>query len=86
MSLVVPSWFKQRQGKAEPVGDLIYKLSAPNTRPAFVTVRPDGNGQHAAAVRETADGPDLDATQPIFANTFDAWEAAFELYRRAFIV
>lgn len=86
MSLVVPSWFKQRQGKAEPVGELVYKVTAPNTRAAFVAVRPDGNGRYAAAVQEAADGPELDATQPIFSNPFDAWEAAFELYRRALIV
>ncbi|MBL8798274.1 MAG: hypothetical protein JNM56_30550 [Planctomycetia bacterium] len=86
MSLVVPTWFKQRQGKAEAAGDLAYKLTAPNLRPGFVVLRADDSTHYAAAVREAADGPDLSATPPEFCNPKEAWDAAFELYRRAFIV
>lgn len=86
MSLVVPSWFKQRQGKAEPVDDFTYKVTAPNLGPAFVSIRPDGAGQFAAAVRRASDGPDLAATSPQFTSTYDAWEAAFELFRRQLVV
>jgi hypothetical protein len=80
MEIPIPSWFKYRQGKAEPAGDNCYKLSAPVSEPAFIRIR-EINGKWQAAVAEKADGPDLQATEPTLANAHDAWLAAFELYR-----
>ena len=87
MALVTPSWFKQRQGKAEPAGDNTYQLTAPNLKdPYYITIRRGDNGLWAAAVRTAADGPDLAATPAEIPDQYDAWEAAFELYRRYAIV
>jgi hypothetical protein len=86
MSLILPSWFKQRQGKAEPAGDNVYRLTGPNLRPADIGVRADGGGKWSAFLRFDPDGPDAAATEPLFETAFDAWEAAFELYRTRVVV
>lgn len=86
MPPTVPSWFKLRQGKAEPAGDNLLRLTAPLAPEAFIVIRPGEEGRWSAAVRQSADGPDLDATPAEFDRPSDAWEAAFELYRRAIIV
>jgi hypothetical protein len=84
--LVLPSWFKQRQGKTEPAGDNSYKLTAPQQAEAFIRIRPGGEGRWSAAVSPTANGPDVAATAAEFRMPGEAWAAAFELYRRQFIV
>ena len=39
MAFVVPTWFKYRQGKAEPAGENTYKLTAPQAAAeAFITI------------------------------------------------
>src|SRR2546425_367822 len=38
MALVLPSWFKQRQCKAEEAGPNTYRLSGPNLREAFIRI------------------------------------------------
>lgn len=81
MEPILPSWFKQRQGKAEPAGTDTYKLSAPNLTDAFISIRRDEMGRWTAALRSTADGPEIARSQLSFATRNDAWEAAFELYR-----
>jgi hypothetical protein len=86
MSLIVPSWFKGRQGKAEPAGENTYRLFGPNLREGYVTVRRGENGQWSAALRFDAGGPDAENTQPVLPNEYEAWEAAFELYRTAVVV
>jgi len=86
MSLVTPFWFKQRQAKAEPAGENTYRLSGPNLRDAFISIRPGDNGRWSAALRLAADGPDVDVTPAEFEKPAEAWEAAFELYRRTVIV
>ncbi len=78
---ILPSWFKQRQGKAEPVGADTYRLTAPNLGEAFVSIRPAEDGKWAAVLRRSADGPDLAATPAVIPTALEAWEAAFELYR-----
>lgn len=83
---VLPSWFKQRQAKAEPAGETTYKLTGPNLGEAYITLRPGNNGRWAAAVMKGAAGPDVAATGTDFPTPGDAWDAAFELYRRHFIV
>jgi hypothetical protein len=86
MDIVLPSWFKQRQGKAESVGPETYRLTGPNLPETFVLIRNDGDSRWTAAVRTTADGPDAVTAAAIAARPFEAWEAAFELYRQLIIV
>ena len=86
MPLVTPFWFPQRQGKAEPAGENTYRLFGPNLPETFISIRRGDNGKWYAAVRHEADGPDLAVTEPIFDTEYEAWEAAFELYRELVIV
>jgi hypothetical protein len=81
MELITPFWFKQRQLKAEAAGTDVYRLSGPNLKEAFVGIRRGDNGRWAAFLRDTADGADVAATEPQFETVYDAWEAAFELFR-----
>jgi hypothetical protein len=86
MTLILPSWFNQRQGKAEAAGTDTYRLSAPNLKPALISIQRGENGKWSAALRPAEDGPvvasmELDSPRPE-----EAWEAAFELYRRQVVV
>jgi hypothetical protein len=81
MEPILPSWFKQRQAKAEPAGSDTYRLTAPNLGEAFICIRRADNDRWSAALRLAADGPDVAATQPTFDLPGDAWNMAFELYR-----
>ena len=83
---ILPTWFKQRQAKADPTGTDTYRLTAPNLGEAFITIRQGENGRWSAALKQTADGPEAASTGPEFATPGEAWEAAFELYRLAVIV
>ena len=86
MSLIVPSWFKGRQGTTEPAGEDTYRLSGPNLREGYVSIRRAENGRYVATLRFTPDGPDAEVTRPILDSPYDAWEAAFELYRNRMII
>src|SRR5262249_14316872 len=86
MNPTLPSWFKQRQGKAEPKGADTFQLTAPNLRPAFISIRRGDNNLWAASLRLTEDGPPVAATEPEFPRPEEAWEAAFELYRVRVVV
>jgi hypothetical protein len=86
MALIVPSWFKGRQGKAEPAGSDLVKLTGPNLREAYIGIRPADNGKFAAFLRATPDGPDVAAADAVAATAYDAWEAAFEIYRNHVVV
>ena len=86
MTVILPSWFKQRQGKAEAVGDNLYRLTGPNLRESYVGIRRADGGPWAAFLRFTPDGPDAAATEPSFETEYDAWEAAFELHRAHVVV
>jgi hypothetical protein len=87
MPPITPFWFKQRQCKAEEAGDGdTLKVSGPNLGEAFLRIERGENNHWRASVRQTADGPELAATEPEFENSADAWEAAFELYRSQVIV
>jgi len=81
MDLVTPTWFKQRQGKAEEAGENTYRLTGPNLREAFISIRRADNGLWAASLRYALDGPEIAATEPEIPTIFEAWEAAFEVYR-----
>jgi len=86
MEPIQPFWFKQRQAKAEPTGSDTYRLTAPNLRDAFISIRQDSEGRWGAALRLAADGPDVDTTSTAYATPIDAWDAAFEMYRRKLVV
>ena len=86
MPFTVPSWFKQRQGKAEPAGDNVYRLTGPNLGEAFIGIRKGPNNLWAGYQAASATGPDLEATEPRYEIDADAWNAIFELYRRRVIV
>jgi hypothetical protein len=81
MPFLPPVWFTQRQAKAEPVGSDTYRLTAPNLAEAFISIRPTQSGRWLAALRMTADGPDVAVTSQDYEMPADAWGAAFELYR-----
>jgi hypothetical protein len=87
MTPIFPFWFKQRQCKAEPGGDdNTLKVSGPNLGEAFIGIGRADNNRWRAAMRLSADGPEVAATEPEFDNPSDAWEAAFELFRTTVIV
>jgi hypothetical protein len=86
MQPILPSWFKQRQGKAELAGENTFRLTAPNVGEAFIHIQRDSNGNWSAHLRQTADGPDLEASAPDFNSPVEAWEAAFEYYRTALVI
>lgn len=83
---VLPTWFKYRQGMAEPSGEQVMKLTAPNLPEAFIAVRAEPNGRWAAVLRRSADGPEVAASSPDFGSAAEAWGAAFELYRNYIVV
>lgn len=85
MQPILPFWFRQRQAKLEPAGDNTFKATAPNQGEAYLSIRQE-NGHWSAAVRPSAEGDAIAATAPEFDSPGEAWEAAFELYRRAAIV
>jgi hypothetical protein len=86
MEPIQPFWFKQRQGKAEAAGPDAYRLTAPNLREAFISIRQDSEGHWGAALRLAADGPDVAVTTTAYNSRGEAWDAAFEMYRRELIV
>jgi hypothetical protein len=86
MALVLPTWFKQRQGKAEEAGENTYRLTGPNLREAFISIRMAGDGLWAGSMRYALDGPEIAATEPEIGTPYDAWAAAFEIYRNHVIV
>jgi hypothetical protein len=81
-----PFWFKQRQAKAEPAGPDTYRVTAPNQREAFLSIRQGAGGRWGAALRLTADGPEAAATDATYNTPGEAWDAAFELYRRELVI
>jgi hypothetical protein len=91
-TLTVPFWFKQRQAKADPVGegagngDELYRVTAPNMAEAFLGIRKGDNRRWQGFIKQKADGPDLQATAAEFETPGAAREAAFELFRQRFVV
>ena len=86
MELVTPTWFKQRQAEAESAGENSYRLFGPNLPECFLSIRRGANGKWYGALRCAAGGPDIAATEPVFDQEYEAWEAAFELYREYAVV
>jgi hypothetical protein len=85
MQPILPSWFKQRQGKAEAAGENVYRLTAPNMGEAFISIQRGDKDFWSAALRSRADGPSLAVSEAEFATPGEAWEAAFELYRSCLV-
>jgi hypothetical protein len=86
MAVTVPSWFKGRQGKTEEVGPGLLKLTAPNLKEWFIGIQRRDNGHWLAVVRNQAEGPDAVAVEIDPVPEYEAWEAAFELYRNHVVV
>jgi hypothetical protein len=86
MPLTTPYWFPNRQGKAEEVGPNLYRLTAPNLQEAFISIQQADQGRWSAALRLAKDGPDVAVTEAEFPGPYEAWEAAFELYRKHLVV
>ncbi len=84
--MVTPTWFQQRQLKTEEAGANTYRLFGPNVPEHFLNIRRADNGRWYGTLRREADGPDLAVTEPEYEREYEAWEAAFELYRTAVIV
>jgi hypothetical protein len=81
-----PFWFRQRQGKMEAAGADLYRLTAPNLGEAFIGIRKIDEGRWRPVFRLQSDGPDLDAPAIDLETPQEAWEAAFEVYRRRMVV
>lgn len=86
MAIIVPSWFKYRQGKTEPVSDNLLRLTGPNLPPVVLGLRRAENGKLQGFLRSEADGPDVAVTDPKFDREYEAWEVAFEMYRQQVII
>jgi hypothetical protein len=86
MAVIVPSWFKGRQGKAEETAPQLLRLTAPNLNEWFLGLRCEGS-RWLAFLRRTADGPDeVVVTLDEGLEEYSAWEAAFEVYRNHVII
>lgn len=84
--LITPFWFDQRQLKAESVADNYYRITGPNAPERFLGIRKAANGVFQAYLRSQQDGADDAVTGPEFDAAYNAWEAAFELYRAKVIL
>jgi hypothetical protein len=87
MTVTVPTWFKGRQGKAEEAAPHLLRLSGPNLNEWHIGIRHGETGRWLAFVRKTAEGPDT-ASYELGPNAreYEAWEAAFEMYRNQVII
>jgi hypothetical protein len=86
VTLNLPFWFKQRQAKAEEVATGTYRVTGPNLTEAVIGVRMADNLRWQAVLRAKADGPEIAASPAEFPGPPEALAAAFELYRRHFVV
>src|SRR5262245_30157463 len=84
MEPTLPTWFKYRQGNAEPAGTNVLKLTAPNLPEAYVGIRAAENGNYQGAFRATADGRDIAVTRANLPTLEGAWGARSSRYRNHF--
>lgn len=84
MNVVLPTWFKGRQGKTEPAGENMLRLTGPNLVEGVIGIRPEGAGWKAF-VRARPDGEDVGAAAVPLVHPNEAWGAAFELFRNHFV-
>jgi hypothetical protein len=86
MAVIVPAWFKGRQGKAEESAPGLLKLTAPNLREWYLGLRRLDDGHWQAFLRDRPDGSDVSVIDLEPMPEYDAWEAAFEVYRNHVII
>lgn len=86
MAVIVPSWFKGRQGKTEEVRPGLIKLTAPNLREWFLGIRQLENRGWQAFLRSEPDGADTAAIELDPMPEQEAWDAAFEVYRNRVVI
>jgi hypothetical protein len=70
MAPTLPTWFKYRQGKAEPLDERSCRVSAPNLPPAVLAVRQDPSGRWAAVLRLDGEPTDHAASAELLFETF----------------
>jgi hypothetical protein len=85
MTLDLPFWFKQRQAKAEDLGNGMWKVTGPNLPEAIIGVRMEDNLRWRAFVRTAPEAPELVSSEPTLETARDGLAAAFELYRVRFV-
>ncbi|MCS6977392.1 MAG: hypothetical protein NZM31_10350 [Gemmatales bacterium] len=86
--IYMPFWMKQRQVKAELVNDSTVRLAAPQLPAYELEVRPTGDDHRwSAAVYEAAPEGGERKLITQYSDSFDspmtAWEAGYELFRKA---
>jgi hypothetical protein len=86
MMPILPFWFKQRQCKAEPHGTNMLKVTGPNLAECYLHVDRADNGLWRAGLHPTPEVPASNGREAEFPDAETAWNAAFEMYRRQFIV
>ena len=86
MAVIVPSWFKGRQGKAEELRPGLLKLTAPNLREWFVGIGRLDDAGWVAFLRDEPDGPDTATVELDPMPEQEAWDAAFEVYRNRVVI
>jgi hypothetical protein len=86
MAVIVPSWFKGRQGKAEEVRPGLIKLIAPNLREWYLGIRRLDMGGWLTYLRIELEGADTIAVEVDPMPEQEAWDAAFEVYRNHVII
>jgi hypothetical protein len=87
MTVTVPTWFKGRQAKAEEAGPQLLRLTGANLNEWHAGIRRAENGRWVAFVRRMPDSEDTTAVElSPWLTEFDAWQAAFEVYRNQVII
>ncbi len=84
--LPIPFWFPQRQCKAEEVETNLYRITGPNLPECFLGLRRNEEGNYCGFLRFNKDGEDEGVTHEAFDSQYNAWEAAFELFRNKVIL
>jgi hypothetical protein len=87
MTINPPFWVAQRQIKIEPVNDTTLRLSGPQIPTYEISARPSEGGVAWVAALWQPGGNEaasilIRENETLQAEQADAWQAAFELYRR----
>jgi hypothetical protein len=84
----MPFWMRQRQIKAEPLGESTLRLSTPNLPVHEVTLEVQGMHWRSEVFRLPAEGQRESLAERVFeaSRREAAWENAFELFRQAVII
>ena len=84
----LPFWMRQRQVKAEPIGETALKLTAPNLPVHELAVAAAAPGWKALVYRVPADGQKVLVAERAFSapSLESAWQDAYELFRQQVII